>query len=289
MYIVLEAKEEYYCTKTKIRKSDEITEINAKMNQEQSEVLATKTLIILFEKECSDIQMENVKALLNLFIHEKKLAPEEIVISKVHKDAVLLKSTKILEKGFPMVYFIQPQKFMGYHEVATSPKLDESLQYERTKEATRGLMTFFRGCEIIVNPDFVQALRIATNNPESPSSSPLEVGLGSQLVDNTVWGVRWGMDAAWNAFSKYGSPPSSEHLLTYEEDESRTGKSTDVEAIKYNWYGRSQKRIYRFYDDFFDRVDPTGNKDGSELIRATYQYSAISEITTENGTDLILR
>lgn len=66
-----------------------------RMSQPEVEALATKTLLLLFEVNGSDNQMEHVKALLNLFINEKKLPHEEIVLAKVKSDAVSIRDTKI--------------------------------------------------------------------------------------------------------------------------------------------------------------------------------------------------
>lgn len=78
---------------------------------EGMERLVDKTCLLLFESHCNESQIEKVKCLLNVFINEKMLPPDEIVLAKVHENAIILKSPKIIEKGFPLVYFIKSCKF----------------------------------------------------------------------------------------------------------------------------------------------------------------------------------
>jgi hypothetical protein len=82
------------------------------MDTETSELLATKTILVLFEKNSTDLTLERVKSLLNLLIIEKKVPNQEIAVAVVRGEAVLLKSQKIAEKGFPLVYLIQKRKFV---------------------------------------------------------------------------------------------------------------------------------------------------------------------------------
>jgi len=62
----------------------------------------------------------------------------------------------------------------------------------------------------------------------------------------------------------------------------------DVVVLRSNWYGRTQRRIYRFHNDYFERVDPEGSKTGGEVVKATYKYSDVAKITVENSADLVI-
>lgn len=50
----------------------------------------------------------------------------------------------------------------------------------------------------------------------------------------------------------------------------------------------AQKRIYRFYDDRFERVDPQGSQTGGEIVKSSFRYEDILEISLENSQDLTI-
>jgi hypothetical protein len=59
--------------------------------------------------------------------------------------------------------------------------------------------------------------------------------------------------------------PKQKSPLDTQPDEVNTNNNgnnnnsfVDIAVIRSNWYGRNQKRIYRFYGNYFDRVDPQG-------------------------------
>eukprot|EP01119_Soliformovum_irregulare_P016574 TRINITY_DN4818_c0_g1_i2.p1 TRINITY_DN4818_c0_g1~~TRINITY_DN4818_c0_g1_i2.p1 ORF type:complete len:505 (+),score=156.50 TRINITY_DN4818_c0_g1_i2:209-1723(+) len=266
------------------------------MNLQQSTTISTKTLMVLFEKNCNDVQMESVRSLLNIFAIEKKIPHEDMVLAKVHPEAVLLKSTKLVEKGFPMAYFIQSKKFLGVHEImGSSAKVDDLVAVPRTPEAIDGLTTFFRGCEVIENPDLVEALQMAIVSKDAEASNlKLDIGLTSKVIDSTIWSVKWGVNSAWNYTSSllgsYG-PEGEERkskLDSSSEPPASIGNPIDIEVIRTNWYSRPQRRIYRFHESHFERIDPEGSLQKGEEIKASFKYSDVSQISIENSNELII-
>jgi hypothetical protein len=162
-------------------------------------------------------------------------------------------------------------------------------------------MSFFRGCVLLgthfhhfftntqystEDKDLMRSVREMSLETKREGSEQIEVGPVSNAIENTVKTLRWGYNYAYSYLYPNKSteaPPAKNEVFETE------GKSyEEVTVLRKNWYGRTQKRIYRFYDEFFQRIDPNGAVDGSELVKATYKYSDVAKITIENSTDLVI-
>lgn len=260
------------------------------MNVNTAEKLGKNLLFVLIEKNCSDLQLENAKNILILFMIEKKIPQNELKIFRVNNDAVLLKSQKIMEKQFPLIYFIAQKKFLGYNEIA-STNLDTYLNpSERgAQDAIDSLRSFFRGCEMLVNPNIMEALSSFQDHRMIRASPSMEVGYTSQIIENSLWTVKWAASSAWSSLTSYYSTPTLEEPPKKEDDEEKTnGKTIDVDVVKTNWYGRTQRRIYRFHEKYFERIDPIGSLHSTDLVKATFSYSDVDHLSIENGNDLTI-
>eukprot|EP01114_Cavostelium_apophysatum_P020869 TRINITY_DN7118_c0_g1_i1.p1 TRINITY_DN7118_c0_g1~~TRINITY_DN7118_c0_g1_i1.p1 ORF type:complete len:633 (-),score=143.17 TRINITY_DN7118_c0_g1_i1:36-1934(-) len=267
------------------------------MDMNSAEKLAQSLLFLLVEKNCSDLELENAKALLMLFIIEKRIPSSDIKIFRVNHDAVLLKSQKIMEKQFPLVYFIAHKKFLGFNEFAGSDLTPYFSPAERgSSDAVDSLRSFFRGCELLLNSDVMEALSPfqevnKRSQSGSTSAEDVSVSYASQLIENSLWKVKWVASSAWSSLHNYygGGGGNNEEKTSEVKREPPKGNSRaiiDIPVVKTNWYGRSQKRIYRFHGHFFERIDPQGKDDGTEIVKATFDYSEVDRLELENGQDL---
>ncbi len=66
-----------------------------RMDTSQAQFLATRTIILLFETNSNESQLKQVKRLIDLFIQTKNVPQDEVILAKVNRDAVLLRSQKV--------------------------------------------------------------------------------------------------------------------------------------------------------------------------------------------------
>lgn len=236
-----------------------------------------KTVIILFENNGLESQIEGVKLLIKKFVEEFQLDQNEIVLGRIHPDANILKSKSVIEKGFPLAYFIQARQFFGIYNLSADTKLlNKVVKPEDEVECINCLNQYFRGCEILPSSSILEMLRTLRHLQKDASAEELlQPTYPSQLMDNAIWTVKWGINTVWNYASQlasyWWSPPSLlDNLQNTSKPSSLTLPSSnpfiEVPAIKFNWYGRSQRRIYRFYNEYFERLDPFSGVDGGLLL-----------------------
>jgi len=104
----------------------------------------------------------------------------------------------------------------------------------------------------------------------------LDVGMLSKAIGATQWLM--GNTVGWLVPS-FGSPEQFE-----EARREREVHVLDFEAIRTNWYGRTQKRVYRFTCDNFYRLDSS-----KKIVKCTFHYDNIKELKVTDGRYLVIK
>ena len=60
----------------------------------------------------------------------------------------------------------------------------------------------------------------------------------------------------------------------------------DITVLRSNWYGRHQKRIYRFYTNYFDRVDPQGTTHIGKNFSPSFRIRLVSSMFVQTPSYL---
>eukprot|EP01117_Protostelium_nocturnum_P019102 TRINITY_DN8187_c0_g1_i2.p1 TRINITY_DN8187_c0_g1~~TRINITY_DN8187_c0_g1_i2.p1 ORF type:complete len:364 (+),score=64.16 TRINITY_DN8187_c0_g1_i2:194-1285(+) len=266
---------------------------------QKNDQISSKKILLLFEEQSNFIgkQLEEVKRILDFLLFQpqkKEILPiqkNEILLVKVSPDAVLLRSSAIISKGFPLLYFVQQFKWLGCNELNQFERIQEMCQMNNnTQLVERNLNSFFRGCLVLddnEDPLFIleRLVREYSKNNQHQKEGDLNESISyfSKFLDKSLWAAKRGVSYSLDYISYLRG---DEQLDT--TNNSNLDRAIDFQVLRTNWYGRSQPRIFRFHSEYFERIDPKGSNNGTEEIKARFLYSNIKKITLENGTEMVI-
>ncbi|PRP79600.1 hypothetical protein PROFUN_14534 [Planoprotostelium fungivorum] len=235
------------------------------MTQRNDAVVGKKTLI-LFESDSQSLlhQLEEIRKAIGHLLDQ-------------HIEGLNNDSISLVAEQYPFMILSQA----SHPAVQFGDQQGDKVLFD--------LNSFFRGCVILANANPLQALDNLLSSHVIPSARRKDdaesVNYLSTIIDNSA---KWSAAQSYNIIPNVLSYWSSDYSYDPRPSSTEEDKPVDIEVIRTNWYGRGQRRIFRFYSDHFERIEPSGSVQNKQVVKASFLYSNIDKISIENRTELII-